>query len=87
MPNSWSKWAYVQGFECEYINFKKVVNMFKRMEIAESIYEGVVEPSYKNIPRKTPIVLFTEGKREEKPTSHVIYPRSVKALLGAENNM
>ena len=26
---------------------KKTVNMFELMEIYESIYEGVVEPSYK----------------------------------------
>ena len=47
MHNSWSKQAYVQGFECEYISFKKSVNIFERMEIDESIYEGVVETSYK----------------------------------------
>ena len=46
MSNSWSKHAYVQGFDFESITFKRVVNMFERMEIAESIYEGVVEPSY-----------------------------------------
>ena len=45
-PNSWSKQAYVQGFDCEYITFKKAVIMFECMEIDESIYEGVVEPSY-----------------------------------------
>ena len=28
MPNIWSKQAYVQGFDCEYILFKKSVNMF-----------------------------------------------------------
>ena len=48
-PNSWSKQAYVQGFDCKSIPFKKSVNMFERMEIAESIYEGVVTPSYKKI--------------------------------------
>ena len=47
MPTSWSKQAYVQGFYCESITFKNTVNMFECMEIAESIYEGVVEPSYK----------------------------------------
>ena len=46
MPNSWYRQAYVQGFDCECITFKKSVNMFERMEIAESIYEGVVEHSY-----------------------------------------
>ena len=42
MSNSWSKHAYIQGFDCEYITFKRDVNMFECMEISESIYEGVV---------------------------------------------
>ena len=41
MPNSWIRQAYVQGFDCETISFKEYV-FFERMEIAESIYEGVV---------------------------------------------
>ena len=44
MPNSRSKQAYVQGFDCESISLKKSVNMFERMKILESIYEGVVTP-------------------------------------------
>ena len=47
MPNSWSKQAYLKGFDCEYITLKRAVNMFESMEIYESIYEGVEEPSYK----------------------------------------
>ena len=62
MPNSWSKQAYIQGFDCEYITFKKSVNIFERMEIADSIYKGVVEPSYKKLLVKMPYVLFTAGK-------------------------
>ena len=46
IPNSWSKQAYVQGFNCETISFKRSVNMFERMEISESIYEGVLKSSY-----------------------------------------
>ena len=46
IPNSCSKQAYVQGFYFETISFKKAVNMFESMEIAESIYEVVVTPSY-----------------------------------------
>ena len=46
MPISWSRQAYVQGFDCKSITFNKSVNMFERMEITESIYEGIVEPSY-----------------------------------------
>ena len=45
MPNIWSKQAYVQGFDYEYITFKSSVSMFEHMEIVESIYEGLVEPS------------------------------------------
>ena len=41
MPNSRSKQPFVQGFDCESILFKKAVNIFERMEIAESIYGGV----------------------------------------------
>ena len=37
MPNSWSKQAYVQGFDSEIFSFKKAVKMFKQIEIAESI--------------------------------------------------
>ena len=46
MPNTWSKQAYVQGFDYKYISFKKDANMFEHMEITEPIYEGVVEHSY-----------------------------------------
>ena len=59
-PNSWSKQAYVQGFDCESI-LKKAVNMFEHIEIAESIYKGVLEPSYKNLPGQIPTVLVTSG--------------------------
>ena len=46
LPNSWGKQACVQGFDCEYINFKKSVNMFEHMDIVGCIYGGVVKPSY-----------------------------------------
>ena len=38
MPNSWYKQMYVQGFDCEANSFKKAVNMFEHMGIAERIY-------------------------------------------------
>ena len=38
-------------FYCGTISFKKDVNIFERMEIAESIYEGVVTTSYKKTTR------------------------------------
>ena len=47
MPNSWSKQAYVQGFYWKYTTLKQSVNLFGRMDIAESMFKGVVEPSYK----------------------------------------
>ena len=47
MTNSCSKQSYVQVFDYKSISFKTYVNMFERMEIVESIYKGVVEPSYK----------------------------------------
>ena len=38
MPNIWGKQDYVQGFDCEHSTFKSDVNIFERMNIAESIY-------------------------------------------------
>ena len=67
MPNSWSKWVYVQGFGCKYILFKKHVNMFECMEIAESICGGVVKTSYKKLPGHMPTVMVAEGIIEDNP--------------------
>ena len=61
--------------------------MFERMEIAESIYEGVVEPYYKNLAGETPTVMVTAYKREEKPPHHGLAPRRVRALASSENDM
>ena len=36
----------MKGFDCESISFKKAVNMFERKQIDESVYEGVIKPSY-----------------------------------------
>ena len=52
MPNRWSNQAYVKGFGCEYITSKSAVNVFEHMETAESIYEGILEPYYKNPTRE-----------------------------------
>ena len=46
MTNSWINQAYVLRFYCESITFDKSINMFEHMEIMESIFEDVVEPSY-----------------------------------------
>ena len=74
----------MQGFDCESITSKSTVNMFERMEISESIYEGVVEPSYKNQLGKIPPVLVTAGKREDNPPCQILTPRQVRALASAE---
>ena len=37
MPNSWYKQAYLQGFDCEPIAFKKAVNMFEPMFVVLSV--------------------------------------------------
>ena len=50
IPNGWSKPAYAQSFIVN-ILLKKASNMFECMDIVESIYEGVVGPSYKNTTR------------------------------------
>ena len=44
--------------------------MFKKMDVVESIYKGIVEPFYKNTLGQTPTVIVTAGKREEKPPRH-----------------
>ena len=48
IPNGWGKQVYVYGFDCENITFKRTVNMFECIYIAEIVYEGVVEPYEKN---------------------------------------
>ena len=52
IPNRCYEQAYVQGFDCGYISFKKDVIMLDRMEIAEYIYKSVVEPYYKKPTRE-----------------------------------
>ena len=55
--------------------FKSDVNIFERMGIAEYIYEGVVEPSYKNLLVNMPTVLVTTEKLEQKTPSQILNPR------------
>ena len=61
--------------------------MLEQMVIAESNYEGVVEPSYKNPLGKTPTVLVTAGKREDNPTRDILTQRWVGDMVSTENNM
>ena len=61
--------------------------MFERMEISESIYEGMVSPSYKKILGQTPTVLDSVGIREENTPRQTLTPRSMRALESAVNDM
>ena len=45
------------------ISLKKSVNMFEHMEISETMYEGVVEPSDKNLLRNMKTVMVTVEKK------------------------
>ena len=87
MPIRWSKQAYVKGFGYKYISLKKDVNTFERMEISESIYKGVVEPSYKNLPGNMPTMLVASGIREEKTPCLRLIPRWERELASSENDM
>ena len=46
ISNGQIKQLYVQCFDFETITFKQYVNIFEHMQIAETIYDGVVELSY-----------------------------------------
>ena len=87
MTNSWSKQAYVQGFYCETIYFKKAVNIFERMETAEDIYEGAVTPYLKKLPGQNPTVLDSLGIREENIPRQTLTPQRMRALASAVNYM
>ena len=49
--------------------------MFERMEIAEYIYEDVVEPSYENILGRMTTVLVSAGKLEDNTTRQPLTTR------------
>ena len=57
------------------------------MEIAESIYEVDVEPSYKNVLGQMPTVLVSAGKLEENPPLQLITPRLVISLASTKKDM
>ena len=61
--------------------------MFQRMEISESIYEGVVTPSYKKSIGQKPTILNSFGILEEKPPHQTLTPRRMGALASAVNDM
>ena len=74
MPNIWSKQAYDQGFDCEPILLKKLVNMFEQMNIAEYIHEGVVETYYKNPTRADANRSGHSGQERGEATSSQTHP-------------
>ena len=49
--------------------------MFEKMEIAESIYKCVVEPSHKNILGKMPTMMVSAGTKEDNPPYHSLIPQ------------
>ena len=51
----------MQVFDCEYITLKSV-NIFERVEIAESVYKGVVVISYKKYIDRMLTVMVIEIK-------------------------
>ena len=61
--------------------------MFENMEIAESIYESVVTPSYKKLLGQNPTILDSVGEREENPPRQILTPRQMGALERAKNDM
>ena len=61
--------------------------MFEQLETAESIYKGVVEPSYRNLPGQIPTMLVIAGIREKKLPRLKLAPRQERDLASAENDM
>ena len=57
------------------------------MDIAQYIYEGAVETSYKNLIGHIPTVLVIASKREDNPPRHRLTLRCVRALEITENDM
>ena len=61
--------------------------MFERMEITESIYEGVVTPSNKKPFRHNPTILESVVKREENLTCQILTRQRIRALASSINDM
>ena len=62
----------------------KNVNMFERMEIAEYIYEGVLEPSLKKQLGNITILLVSAGKLLDNMPHQLLSPRLVIELARKE---
>ena len=71
MPTICIRKVRVQGFNYETITLKSV-NIFEFMEMAECIYEGVVETSYKKLTREDNNCYSHSRKKEDNPTCQII---------------
>ena len=45
--DGWIRLEYVQGFYFEVVTFKQSIKMFEKIEIADNIFEGILDPYYK----------------------------------------
>ena len=61
--------------------------MFESIEIVESIYEGVVKPSYKKLPGKKTTVLDSVEKIGEETPCQILTQRRMRALASTINDM
>ena len=61
--------------------------MFEHMEISETMYAGVVEPSDKNLLGNMKTVMVTVEKKQDKPPHIRLTPRQVRFLSSAETDM
>ena len=67
--NSWARQSYIQGWDFEGRSYKETCDMFERMEIAGSIYEG--GETYKILSGwKLTMPILAERKIEEHPPHH-----------------
>ena len=62
IPDVWSKQEFVQGFDFESVKIKQYIIISKMMDIAKTIFGGVVEPSYKKLHGQKTTVLITGEK-------------------------
>ena len=52
MPHGWAKQAMTIGFDFERESFRAVLELFERMELVDTIYEGAESPTKTRQPKK-----------------------------------
>ena len=77
IPNVRGEQYLLQGFYSELFTFNKLINIFEHVEIVDSVYEGVVEPSIKKLTRADfkyyyCISKMRGGSSSKKPNSDII---------------